>query len=89
MGQIVNFKINLYIFILFLLLNISWIFCFCYFYVWVLLVVSYEDKFHVGFFSILIQQRKSYIVEMNNKKVSIHNWSFLAYGKIESDDECG
>ena len=87
MGQIVNFKFNLNIFILFLLLNISWIFC-C-FYVWVLLVVSYEDKFQVGFFSILIQQRKSYIVEMNNKKISIHDWSLLAHGKIESDDECG
>ena len=62
---------------------------FRYCYVCVLLVVSYEDRFQVCFFSILIQQRKSYIEQMYNKKISIQEWSLLAHGKIESDDECG
>ena len=51
------------------------------------LLYSYEDRFQVGVFSILIQQRKSYIVQLNNKKISIQEWSLLAYGKMESDDE--
>ena len=51
------------------------------------LLYSYEDRFQVGVFSVLIQQQKSYIVQLNNKKISIQEWSLLAHGKMESDDE--
>ena len=51
-------------------LVLSWIIMFCHYFVWVLLVVSYEDRFQVSFFSILIQQRKAYILRM----ISVSSW---------------
>ena len=66
-----NYKLSvsnlIWTFVLCCFLVLSWIIMFCHYYVWVLLVVSYEDRFQVSFFSILIQQRKAYIVRMNNK----------------------
>ena len=40
-------------------------------------------------FSAFFQQRKSYIVQMNNKKDKYAGRCLLAHGKMESEDEYG
>ena len=49
----------------------------------------YEDRFQVGFFSILFSKENRTVYKKVTKMYFFRSDLFLDYGKIESDDEYG